>query len=371
MKHIHNTTERLEQGIDVTREELETLRAQVEKLTSDERTRLGAAIDTYVQSKKEQLDADTSAALLSLKEQISKPASAPKQTERTKPKVVLPFAEWMERAHPKPSHMRTFLKFIGVLDVQYLLYRMGYFQLEEKVTHTSDPVRRAIQKTAAAKAPVTKPTENVVKKVAKPKKPRQPKKTKEVTSKELSMEFSEKKMPKGPPIADEPTQTEPVEPEPLVLNDEPEPKKPETSGSLWFGDAALEDEDLLKTDKTLTVDGIEVGFESADNNGDDEILLRIGMKRFRLIHATMKMNLSNALQKARVDNGELYVYGSTAFGAITGKGYIAAEELSRIAHTLESSDDNIVPGTIDYHSAESTARNRTKHTLDVLFERVK
>ncbi len=290
-------------------------------------------------------------------------------------KRILPFHEWMELAYPRASAMRTFLKAIGVMDVHYLLYRLGYTTVKEKATHTSDPVRRAIQKTATVKAPVAEPTKTVTKQV---KKPAKPKKAKAILPpKELTMEFTEKHLPKEE-LKPEPAPVEVIEPEPLVLNDEPvaeptpepEPKKHDASTTYWLDDAALENEDLLKTKKKLSIDGITIALKFADNNGEQEAVVFVGHKTFRAQDPGTQMNLSAVLQKARVDSGELYVFGSTAFGAITGKGYVTATELQRVIHLLNDSESKTVDVHIEYFDADSSSRTRKQNTLDIRFERV-
>lgn len=312
---------------------------------------------------------------------------------------ILSFEEWMERMYPHPTSMRSFLHACGVLDLMYLMYRMGILKAKkEPITHESAPIRRAMQATVKVEtqprtvaAPVTQPMENVVakkkkaapkttkpkkeKKVAKPKKPKAEAPVTEVKAEEktsepeIMIEF-EKDLPQPTHTSEPERVAEPIEPEPLVFEEAPAEKKMNEGELLWLDDPQWEDEDLRKTKLPLGIDGIRVSFESQDIDDERETLLCVNDHSYRLTLPSPAMNLSRMLQIARVSYGELYVLGRAALGALSGEGYIPADELSRIVHALNDAQKT-TDIDVTYYSKDKTSRTRKAASISITFERIR
>lgn len=279
------------------------------------------------------------------------------------PANILPFPEWVEKKYPKKTPAQKMLKLIGALDLAYLFYRFTTKNKKPKETPPMDS------------KPVKPPVVHTVKKATRPR-TRPSKKT--IVSpnpipnpQELTIEF---KKPRKQPIVIEHTQpVQPTpEPEPLTLEIEPEVKtsprvlKPSMT---WLDDPLLEDEDIRRTDMVIGVDGTPVTFEKRDIEEDTETLLGIGGTTWRLTMTSPALNLSRMVQTMRVSYGELYVLGRMALGALSGEGYIPADEAARVVRMLKDSQENILDADVVYYARNKTVRTRKASTIRVRFER--
>lgn len=317
---------------------------------------------------------------------------------------ILSFEEWMERMYPHPTSLRSILRACGALDAMYLMYRLGILKIKNSpIAHESAPIRRAMQATVNVEpqprtvaAPVTQPMENVIAKkkkaapkVAKPKVEKKTTKAKSAKKKkstpvvdvkigakaddviaepEITIEF-EKDLPVHTPAPEPEVVDEPIEPEPLVFEEAHIEKKAPDGALLWLDSAELEDEDLRKTKLPLGLDGIRVSFESRDIDDETETLLCVNDSSYRMMLTSPSMNLSRMLQIARVSYGELYVLGRAALGAISGEGYIPADEVARIVRALNESSKTI-DLDVRYYSKDATSRSRTPSTIRIHAEHI-
>ena len=293
-----------------------------------------------------------------------------KHTRRTPAKKnLLPFNEWVEKNYPENTKSRQLLRVIGALDLVYLLYRAGLIEHKEEVPkHEIAPIRRAIRKTASVKS-----TEEQAEEV-KPKRTRKPARRTGTRKKkaELALEFEHvESAPLPDTRSGDDVDPEPVpEPEPLMLGEETPAKAPADTGSAWLGDEQLEDADPRKSAVPLGIGGITVGFDYRDIDDEREALLVVDDIPYRISLASPPMNLGRMLQIMRVSYGELYVLGRAALGAISGEGYISADEAERIVRALKHVGTEKTDLDISYFAKDAKTRSRTSAILRVRFEPV-
>jgi hypothetical protein len=308
---------------------------------------------------------------------------------------ILPFDEWVEQHYPEKNKARAFLKMIGALDLAYLMYRMQSGKKQAKAVTAHAPKKPAIvpamplvvEEHVAPEEPVMEldtaipeevkeekpaPKTHKPKKAAKshaPKKTHAKKAPAEEPAPALAMEFDPKE--EEAVMSTQETKTD-AEPEPLELDNEKpeETPAPVASGELaWLGDERLEEDDLRKTDIGMGINGITVSFETEDVDDEAETRLTVDGVSYRMTLSNPPLNLSRMVQTARVSYGELYVLGRMALGAISGSGYIAADEAARIVHLLKE-EGKTTDIEVTYFTKDKSSRNRSSGTLSVRFERV-
>lgn len=291
------------------------------------------------------------------------------QTSQAK-KTILPFPAWVEKKYPKKTPARSFLQMIGALDVAYLMYRMN------KQPETSSAVQ-PVMKIPVMPLKVEDYKRPAPKKQTKPrtKKPTKPKKVEQDEG--LTMEFEYKAEPLPSPGRQAGGRRgvggEAIEPEPLVLQEEPIVKKPakvSRSKTAWLDDERLEDIDLRKTDLKLETNGIAVAFETSHSDDEEETVIVVNDVSWRALLTSPALNLSKMLQVAKVSYGELYVLGRMALGAMSGEGYIDADEAARIVSELSAAKNKTVELDVQYHDKDKTSKKRSTNTMVIRFERV-
>lgn len=293
-----------------------------------------------------------------------------KHTRRTTAKkTLLPFDEWVEKRYPENTKSRQLLRVIGALDLVYLLYRAGLIEHKEEVPkHEIAPIRRAIRKTASVKTPEEQAEEVKSKRTRKPARRTGTRKKKA----ELALEFEHVESTSLPEVrAGSDAEPEPVpEPEPLMLGDETPAKTPVDNGTTWLGDEQLEDTDPRKSAVPLGIGGITVGFDYRDIDDERETLLVVDDISYRISLVSPLMNLGRMLQIMRVSYGELYVLGRAALGALSGEGYISADEAERIVRALKNADSETADLDISYFTKDAKTRSRASGVVRVRFEAI-
>lgn len=287
----------------------------------------------------------------------------PKHTRRSPAhNNLLPFDEWVQKRYPD----KKLLRMIGALDLIYLLYRAGIIEKKEDPAHEIAPIRRAIRKTASVPKPED---EQPVPKRGRRKTARRAGSKKKAA--ELTLEFDEAEPqplpePEAKARKDKP---EPApEPEPLMLNEETPEKSTKAKGAVWFGDEELEDADLRKTDLALAVGGIAVGFDVRTIDDEPETLLTVNNVPYRVSLVSPSMNLGGMLRTARVTYGELYVLGRAALGALSGEGYVSADEAERVIRALHEAGSTVTDLDIAYFTKDAKTKNRDTASIRVRFE---
>jgi len=301
-----------------------------------------------------------------------------KRTQSSRPPHILPFQEWVEKKYPEKTPSRTLLRMIGALDLAYLVYRLQ--AKPETSVSAAEPVP-APKKSEPVKPIKEKKVEPVQKKIVKKKeapakKAPKAQKVSRAPAQEITLEFHARhEEPEPEPIIEkkQEVQLPAPEPEPLELEQTaPEIRaetKPEPAGDLvWFDDERLEEQDLRRTKISMGIDGIPVSFRTRDIDDERETLLRVNGVSYIATLSSPSLNLSQMLQIARVDYGELYVLGRMALGAISGEGYITAEEAARIVRALNTAGRNPIDMEIEYYTKDKTARSRTSEAMRIRFE---
>lgn len=267
---------------------------------------------------------------------------------------VLPFEEWLKQEYPENTTSKKFLHIIGALDIGYIMYR---FQSKNKITNK--PGQTALKERAVI-------SPKIIQNDLLPKEEPSP-------AAELILDFT--------PTAETPVVIPPViaqtttvkTPEPLVVQEviveEATPAKVQPTGPVWFSDESLEDEDLRKTTIQLGIDRITVAFDVRDTQDERETLLMVNAVPYRVMLSKPLLNLSKTLQIARTSYGELYILGRMALGALSGEGYITAEEAARIVHTL-AQEQKTTEVDVMYFTKNKTSRTRTEAHMNIRFERV-
>lgn len=247
---------------------------------------------------------------------------------------ILPFPAWVEKTYPKKTPVRSFLQMIGALDIAYMMYRM-------KIQKQPSPA-------AERKKHIIPPM---------PLNVEDHKKIEDNAEPELTVEFEHK----PEPIIAHTTKKideEAIEPEPLQLQ----------------SDAAdlniLEDIDLLKTKQALTMQGISFALESIYGNDEEETTLLINNVSWRAFLPSPELNLSKMLQVARMSDGELYVLGRMALGAMSGEGYVTADNLLSVLRSLAETKEKICTIEVPYFDKGVGSKKRTTHTIRIRFQRV-
>lgn len=286
----------------------------------------------------------------------------------------LPFPDWLKKHYPKKSTARSVLKMIGALDLMYVLYRMQSGKADEVNDTPRTPVTKAVKRTVAKPKPApvkeTTASKKVVKKPAKPKAVKKPTTTKETPIEpELTIEFEHKPEPMPEPAPVQETQ-EPIEPEPLVLDEEPAiSKETKTSKNVWMNDSSLEDVDLRKSGQTVETNGTSVSFDIVDVDDEEETRIVVNGTAWRAMLPSPALNLSRMAQIIRVSYGELYVLGRMALGAMSGEAYITADEAARVSALLANEAGASCEVDITCFDRDSTSKNRKSTVIRIRFER--
>lgn len=285
-------------------------------------------------------------------------------------KAPLPFPQWLEKHYPKNTPARSFLKMIGALDLAYLMYR------------AKTPARRSSKSTGGTKKVQKKVVPQVIpamplkvedyKKPAikKSAKPRTKKPAKPEVSEELTIEFEHKPEPIKEKVMEPVVE---IEPEPLILNEEPiieKPAKPSHGKTMWLDNEHLEDADLRKTHHKLETNGIAVAFETLYGDDEEETALVVNNVSWRALLTSPALNLSKMVQIVRATYGEVYILGRMALGAMSGEGYVSSHEATRIVETLASAKNKTIDVDVEYHDKDATSKKRGAHTIRIRFERL-
>ncbi len=313
----------------------------------------------------------------------------------------LPFPEWVEQTYPEKTAKREFLRMIGALDLAYLMYRTKTIQKMQKTQRiqkidTTVTVPSMPLKVEEHKKQPTKPKKSTIVKEEKKdevtiefehktqphpsvgadtkakKKPTTKKAPKKV--KELKISFHKETEPtviRTPKAAPAPVVQE--EPEPLVLHEEPlVESKPvaKKKGNTWLDDPSLEEVDLRKLKQPLSIGGITVSFRVRNNQGDDETVIEVNNVAWRASLTSPSLDLSAMAQIVRVSYGELYVLGRMALGAMSGEGYVNAQEAERIVKLLADATGSTVTCDISYFDKDAISKTRVSNIMHVRFERV-
>ncbi len=300
----------------------------------------------------------------------------------------LPFPDWVEQTYPQKTAAVKFLRAIGALDLAYLLYVMKTekkqkTQVSEKkeapaivpamplkveeitLEYATEIQEKKIKKTAVKKEK-KEPAKKPATKTSKPKKIVKPTGKKDD---ELTIEFEHKPEPVK---AHTQIQKEPelIEPEPLVLHDEPiveEAKQP--SNQTWIDDESLEDVDLRKSGQVLKTNGITVSFDVIDVDDEEETRLMVNGTAWRIMLPSPALNLSRMAQIVRVSYGELYVLGRMALGAMSGECYITAEEAARIVGELAAVTTDSTELDVTCFDKNKTSKSRKSSIVRIRFDR--
>jgi hypothetical protein len=297
----------------------------------------------------------------------------------------LPFPDWVDQTYPQKTAAIKFLRVIGALDVAYLMYVMKAEKLQKKEAEQKKKTPKIIpamplkveeitieQKTDSEKKPA-KPkaakkeksvtAEKPAKKAAKPKHVAKPKTEK---TDELTIEFEHKPEPIAAkkPVEKEP---EPIEPEPLILHEEPAAATPKRDA--WIDDESLEDIDLRKSGQVLKTGSTAVSFDVIDVDDEQETRLMVNEIAWRAMLPSPALNLSRMAQIIRVSYGELYTLGRMALGAMSGECYITADEATRIVSILAACTDKTTEVEVACFDRNKTSKNRKTSRVRIRFER--
>lgn len=269
----------------------------------------------------------------------------PSRIRRTKAPATLSFSDWLEREHPEKTPMRTVLRMIGVLDIAYLFHRFGPGKAAPEPRRENPILRRAVEKTAGPIAPL-RPARRA--RAAKP-----------------EARITHKERPVAPPETKRAEPVKEIEPEPIVIEEAP---MPEDTGPVRLDDRTS-DVDILKSRRPLLIAGSTVTFEKREIDGEEETLLSIDDRIWRLTLTSPSMNLSAMTQVVRTVSGELHLLGRMALGALSGEAYVSAEEARRITEMLKTAT-----GTCDidvtYASKDASTRNRTYASTRIRFVKI-
>ncbi len=306
-------------------------------------------------------------------------------THKQSAQAPLPFTEWVEQTYPQKSAGIKFLRAIGALDLAYLMYVMKTEKAQKKQKPEKKPVTphiipvmplkvedvvleqpKTVQKPKVAPKPVKEKVHATPVKTAKPK-TKKVKKTPDEA--ELTIEFEHKPEPLPEPKKIEKA-SEPIEPEPLILDDEPmieEVKKP--GKNVWIDDESLEDIDLRKSGQTLTTGDVTASFDVVDIDDEQETQLIVNGTAWRAMLPSPALNLSRMAQIVRASYGELYVLGRMALGAMSGECTIAADEAARIVTELAACTTSTCEIDITCFDRNKTSKNRKSSIVRIRFDR--
>lgn len=243
------------------------------------------------------------------------------------PKKPLPFPAWVEKTYPKKTPVRSFLHIIGALDIAYMVYRM---KMDKQPPKVSEPKKHSIP-------PM-------------PLKVEDHKKIEDNAEPELNIEFE-------------------IEPEPLIAHTSPS-LNPSPEGRGTSRTPPLEDIDLLKTKQALILEGISLALEPIYGSDEEETALVINNISWRAFLPSPELNLSKMLQVARMSDGELYVLGRMALGAMSGEGYVTADDLLSILRSLAETKEKTCTVEVPYYDKWAGSKKRTAHTIHIRFQRV-
>jgi|GEM_PF-4591246 len=352
-QHFRQTLDRISNGTIVTQEELHLLRTQLGALNETEQQQLSTAIDEYSRTHKDKLkqDVQTASALLDLRQQLSEQAglsTADHAKNLASEYVFKPFT------NPDNSVGHKVVHGIAVAVAALGLYRLAKWAIGKKNDSFLGKTFKVLGLSALAAGAITFFGSNLEARQTPP--PIEPPASKP----------KPKPQPKTKRKPTPPAETKPEEPVEEAPAETPAGDKP-----LWIDDERLEGKDLLKGSTELCVGNIAAGFEQRDINGEEEVLLNVSGKTYRMSGGMGLLKYSQYLKVARADGGELYIYGSMGPTGPSSTGYIESEELRRVIKLLDASDKPKTSITVSYFDADRTSRNRLKKSLNIDFEVVR